>query len=153
MNAIRLCIVSIICAIIFAPLALFAQTPSSPIAPISPTNSTAPWLKCNADQLRNGQCSFNIYQSLGIKQSTSEDPTSVGLFIQDIILSLTFFIGTVVTIVIIVAWMMYIWSGIQWDEGMQSTAKKWLINGLVGMLIVMSSYVIIRLVQFMVRGG
>lgn len=94
-----------------------------------------------------------MYQALWIRQSTNEDPTSVGLFFQDIILSMTFFIGTVVTIVIIVAGMMYIWSGIQWDEGMQSTAKKWLINGLVGMLIVMSSYVIIRLVQFIVRGG
>lgn len=115
---------------------------------------SAQWgIECSADQLRNGQCKFNIYQWLGIKQSSSEDPTSVWLFLQDIVLSMTFFIGTLVTIVIIYAGIMFIRSGIKGDDALQSTAKKGIIWGLIGMLLVMWSYVIIRLVQYLVRGG
>jgi hypothetical protein len=110
-------------------------------------------IECTPDQLRNGQCSFNIYQTLGIRQSTSWDPTSVGLFFQDIVLSMTFFIGTLVTIVIIIAGLMYIWSGFSGDTWLQDRAKKGLIGWFIGMLLVMGSYVIIRLVQFIVRGG
>jgi len=115
---------------------------------------SAQWgIECSADQLRNGQCKFNIYQWLGIKQSSSEDPTSVWLFLQDIVLSMTFFIGTLVTIVIIYAGVMFIRSWIKGDDALQSTAKKWIVGGLIGMLLVMGSYVIIRLVQYLVRGG
>jgi hypothetical protein len=110
-------------------------------------------IDCSPDQLRNGQCRFNIYQTLGIKQSTNQDPTSVWLFAQDIVLSMTFFIGTVVTIVIIFAWFLYVWSWLSWNTTLQDRAKKWLIWAFIGMLLVMSSYVIIRLVQFIVRGG
>lgn len=44
--------------------------------------------------LTNGQCKFNIYDTLGIRKSVraTGDPTSVGLFVQDIVLSATFFI-------------------------------------------------------------
>ncbi len=109
-------------------------------------------IECSADQLRNGQCKFNIYDTLGIKQN-SADASSPWLLFQDIVLSMTFFIGTLVTIVIIIAWLMFIWSGFSGDTGLQDRARKWLIGGFVGMLLVMSSYVIIRLVQFLVRGG
>jgi hypothetical protein len=48
----------------------------------------------NEECLTNGQCKFNIYDTLGIRKSVREkgDPTSVGLFVQDIVLSATFFI-------------------------------------------------------------
>lgn len=44
--------------------------------------------------LTNGQCKFNIYDTLGIRKSVraTGDPTSVGIFVQDIVLSATFFI-------------------------------------------------------------
>lgn len=114
--------------------------------------SSAQWgIECSADQLRNGQCKFNIYQTLGIRQNSNEDPTSVGLFLQDIVLSMTFFIGTLVTIVILYAGVMFIRSGIKGDDALQATAKKWIVWWLIGMLLVMWSYVIIRLVQYLVR--
>lgn len=62
-------------------------------------------ITCNEDQLVNGQCKLNIYDTLGIRQSVRNegDPTSVGLFVQDIVLSATFFIGTLVTVALIVS--------------------------------------------------
>ncbi len=109
-------------------------------------------IECSPEQLRSGQCRFNIYQTLGIRQDANQD-TSVGLFLQDIVLSMTFFIGTLVTIVIIIAWLMYIWSAFSGNTWLQDRAKKWLIGAFIGLLLVMGSYVIIRLVQFIVRGG
>jgi len=126
----------------------FAQTSNT-----APQPAGSAWgIECSADQLRNGQCKLNVYQMLGIKQNSSEDPTSVGLFLQDIVLSMTFFIGTLVTIVIIYAGVMFIRSWIKGDDALQATAKKWIMWGLIGMLLVMWSYVIIRLVQYLVRG-
>lgn len=87
-------------------------------------NSNEVGIDCPPDQLRNGQCTFSIYRTLGIKQDTNQDPTSVGLFVQDIILSLTFFIGTVLTISLIYAGILFIRSGVTGDEEKQSTAKK-----------------------------
>jgi len=109
-------------------------------------------IQCSADQLRNGQCKFNIYDTLGIKQH-SADPSSPWLLFQDLVLSMTFFIGTLVTVVIIIAGLMYIWSGFSGNTGLQDRAKKWLLGWFIGLLLVMGSYVVIRLVQFLVRGG
>jgi len=60
--------------------------------------------------LLNGQCKFNIYDALGIRTSIRNpgDATSVGIFVQDIVLSATMFIGTIVTIAIIVSGLMRI---------------------------------------------
>jgi hypothetical protein len=53
-----------------------------------------------------GQCKFNVYDTLGIRQGDKE--TSVGIFVQDIILSATMFIGTIVTIAIIIAGLLFV---------------------------------------------
>lgn len=71
-------------------------------------NSNEVGIDCTPQQLSNGQCTFSIYRTLGIKQDTNQDPTSVGLFVQDIILSMTFFIGTVLTIALIYAGILFI---------------------------------------------
>lgn len=60
-------------------------------------------ISCSPEQLTSGTCKYNFYQTLGIRQNTNQDPTSVGLFIQDIILSLTSFIGTILTVSLIAA--------------------------------------------------
>jgi hypothetical protein len=60
------------------------------------------------------------------------------------------FIGTIVTIAIIIAGLLFVFG---WaDPSLQDKAKKWLINAIIGLVIVMSSYAIIRLVQFIVKG-
>jgi len=62
-------------------------------------------ITCTEEMLRLGQCKLNVYDTLGIRKTVRNegDPTSVGLFVQDIVLSATFFIGTVVTIALIVS--------------------------------------------------
>ena len=106
----------------------------------------------NEECLLNGQCKFNVYDALGIRQSVRNewDATSVGLFVQDIVLAVTMFIGTVVTVAIMVSWLMWIFA---WATGKDPTkAKSWLINALIGLLIVTCSYLIIRVVQYIAKG-
>lgn len=109
------------------------------------------WITINEDCLTNGQCKFNLYDTLGIRQNVRNewDPTSVGLFVQDIVLSATFFIGTVVTIAIIVSWVMYIFAAATGKD--PTNAKKWLTWALIGLVIVTCSYFIIRLVQYLAK--
>jgi hypothetical protein len=109
-------------------------------------------ISCNEDQLVNGQCKLSIYDTLGIRKSVGNesDPTSVGLFVQDIVLSATMFIGTLVTIALIVSGLMYIFAASSGKS--PDNAKKGIVNSLIGLLIVVSSYVIIRLVQYIAKG-
>lgn len=83
--------------------------------------ATSLGIACTQEQLLYGQCKFNIYQTLGIRQGNQN--TSVGLFVQDIVLSSTFFIGTIVTIALVVSGLMYIFAGYKGDSGMQDKAK------------------------------
>jgi hypothetical protein len=110
------------------------------------------WITVCPDCLLNGQCKLNIYNTLGIRQRTngSGDATSVGLFVQDIVLSATFFIWTLVTVALVVSGLMYIFA---WATGKDpAKAKTGMINSLIGLVIVACSYFIIRLVQYIAKG-
>ncbi len=123
-------------------------------------NTNNPWqtasesvmgISCSQEQLVQGQCKLNIYDTLGIR-NTARNPgesTSVGLFVQDIVLSATMFIGTLVTVALIVSGLMYIFAASSGKD--PANAKKGIIGSLVGLLIVVSSYVIIRLVQYIAK--
>ncbi len=129
------------------------------------TNQTSnipnnPNVECNTvngiticeDCLTNGQCKFNIYDTLGIRTSVRStwQATSVGLFVQDIVLSATFFIWTVVTVALIVSGLMYIFAAASGKD--PSNAKTWITGALIGLVIVACSYFIIRLVQYLAKG-
>lgn len=118
----------------------------------NPDWSSVMGITCSEDQLVNGQCKLNIYDTLGIRKSVRNDgdPTSVGLFVQDIILSATFFIGTLVTIALIISGLMFIFAASSGKD--PANAKKGIIGSLVGLVIVASSYIIIRLVQYIAKG-
>lgn len=109
-------------------------------------------IEMDPDCLMNGQCKFNIYDTLGIRQSLPEDTrSSPWIFIQDIILSATFFVGTVITIVLIISWLLFVFSGINQD--LHSKAKKWITGSLIWLLFVSWSYAFVRLIQFLVTWG
>ncbi len=94
--------------------------------------------------------SFDIKKALWIKKwDTSE--TKVFPFFQDIILGATMFIGTVVSIALIASGLMYIFSSV--DSGLKAKAKKWIISSIIGLVLVSSALLIIRLVQFLAMGG
>lgn len=116
------------------------------------TPSSFNGMTINEDCLTNGQCKFNIYDTLGIRKSVRSewDPTSVGLFVQDIVLSATFFIWTVVTVALMVSGLMYIFAAASGKD--PSKAKKWITGALIWLVIVACSYFIIRLIQYLAKG-
>lgn len=97
----------------------YAQTP----APMG--------IDCDQTKLVNGQCKLSIYDTLGIKtvSRNAGDVTSVGLFVQDIVLSSTVFIGTVVTVALIVSGLMYIFAASSGKD--PANAKKGIIGSLI----------------------
>jgi len=113
------------------------------------TQNSNMWIDCSQEQLLNGQCKFNIYDTLGIRQNSSQNEPAV--FVQDAIFAATTFIGTVITIALIFSGLLFIRAGLSANEWLQDRAKKWLINSVIGLLLVISSYMIIRLVQFIIR--
>ena len=110
-----------------------------------PTQETM-GISCSQEQLRQWQCTYDAYINLGIRQDQPD--TNVKTFVQDFFLSATFFIGTVVAIGVMYSWWLYITA--KDDAG----ATKWK-NGIkwsfIWVLLVISSYTIIRLVQYVAR--
>jgi len=115
-------------------------------------NPSVMGITCDQDKLVNGQCKLNIYDTLGIRKSVrnTDDPTSVGLFVGDVILSAALFIWTLVTIALITSGLMFIFASSSGKD--PADAKKGIMGSLIGLLIVVSSYVIIRLVQYIAKG-
>jgi len=109
------------------------------------------WINMDSECLLNWQCSYNIYQTLWIRKS-DQDP-SVSSFVKDIVLAVTMFIGTVVSIILIVSGIMYVMAGLSWNWELATKAKKWLFNSILWLLLVVSSYAIVRLIQFLATAG
>ena len=92
-------------------------------------------------------CSLDVLKTIGIKQDTPQkERTSVLLFVQDVILAATFFIGTVVTIAFIYSGFKLIYASV--NAGERDKAIKGMKNAAIGMILVALSYAIIRLVQY-----
>lgn len=107
------------------------------------------WIECTKEQLTNGQCKLNVYKTLWIR--TQDQDTSVSIFVQDVLLSATSFIWTVVTLALLVSWLMYVFS---WnDESLASRWKQWVKYSLIWLVIVSFSYVIVRVVQYIAKGA
>ena len=111
------------------------------------------WINLTPECLINGGCSFSIYDALDIRKDARGkwEKTSVMVFIQDIILALTTFIGTFVTLGLIASGITYLMSPV--DSGNRGKAMKGIKYSLIGLVVVMASLVIIRLIQFLAKGG
>lgn len=105
------------------------------------------WLDINTECLKNGQCHMNVYRTLWIRKS--DDDPEVQTFVQDIILGATEFIGTVITVVLMVSGLFYIISAMNGKTELSWRAKKAMIWSIVWLLFVTLSYSIIRLIQFL----
>lgn len=103
------------------------------------------WFEINPECMLNGQCWMNIYETAGIRQWNTSP--SVKTFAQDIILGMTTFFWTVISIIFIVSGLMYIFS---WFSGKSpDKAKKMMVWSIIWLLFVTLSYSIIRLIQFL----
>jgi hypothetical protein len=89
-------------------------------------------------------CSFNVQEMLGF----SRGKTNVRLFVQDVVLAGTMFIGTVITIVLIWCGILFIVAGRKGDVGMQKKATQGMLYAIVGLVLVTCSYGIIQLVRY-----
>ena len=104
------------------------------------------WININPDCLINWQCKYNIYQTLWIRKS-DQNP-QVKTFVQDIVLAVTMFLGTVIALILITSWILYILAAILWKSSLADMAKKGMINSILWLVLVTGSYALVRLIQF-----
>ncbi len=98
-------------------------------------------------------CTINTNELLGIKQNgtNTESDSNIGIFVQDIFLGATFFIWTLVTIALVRSGLKMIF-GWGTDPKAYDEAKKGVKYSLIGIVLVIFSYTIIRLIQYIVWG-
>ena len=68
---------------------------------------------------------------------------------QDLAISATYYVWTVLTIVIIVCWLWYIFSSASGKD--TSKYKKWLISAAIWAVLVRWAYAIVRLIQYIAK--
>lgn len=102
-------------------------------------------INMNTECLLNWQCSLNVYKVLWIRKS-NQNPTVWWLF-QDVVLAATSFVWTVVVIALIVSGLIFAFGSISWKD--TKKAKTIMIDCFIWLLLVMWSYTIIRLIQFL----
>lgn len=105
------------------------------------------WVNVDKECLRNWQCSMNTYEVLGIRGWEKADSE---WFVQDVILGSTFFIWTVVVIGLVVSWLMFVMAW--YDEKKAEKWKEWLKYSLIGLVVVIFSYTIIKIIQNIAAG-
>lgn len=106
------------------------------------------WIIMDEACITDGSCQLNIYKTLQIRQETAWN-NSAGLFVQDIFLASTFFVGTLAALGLIISgFMMILWWA---NESQFEKWKKWLKYSIIGMILVILSYTAIRLVQFIAQ--
>ena len=99
-------------------------------------------IDCDVTKLTNGTCNMDAYKTLKIREWSNNEPDN---FVQDAILGATFFIGTMSTIWLVVSAMFLImaWA----DQEKANRWKKWIKLSIIWLLVVLFSYVIIRIIQ------
>ena len=110
------------------------------------------WITINTECMWGVGCGFSVYDSLGIRKGRAEgERTSVVLFLQDIILGASMFIGTVAAVAFILSGVYYIFSAS--DASYKKKAQEWMRYAVYGLVLVTLAIVIERITQFIARGG
>lgn len=109
-------------------------------------------VQCSPKDIANNTCKLDINKAICIKGGCKDwydakAANSPDILIQDMFLTATMLIGTVVTLVLIVSGIKYIiaWADNSWQA---ASAKKWIKSGIIGLIIVTFSYTIVRLIQY-----
>ena len=103
-------------------------------------------INISTDCLLNWQCSLNVYKVFWIRKQ-DQNPTVLWFF-QDITLaSTTAILWTIIIIAIVFSGLLFAFGSITWKD--TKRAKTILIDSFVWLLMVMWSYTIIRLIQFL----
>lgn len=117
----------------------------------------ANYTKCSATDIAANTCKFDINEVLCIKWACKNDgqydpkvANSPDVLVQDIFLTATMLIGTVVTLVLVISGVKYILAWANMSNA--ADAKKWIKNAIIWLIIVTFSYTIVRLIQYIVAG-
>ena len=110
------------------------------------------WITINSECMWGVGCGLSVYDSLGIRKGRAEgERTSVMLFLQDIILGASMFIGTVAAVAFILSGVYYVFSAS--DASYKKKAQEWMRYAVYGLVLVTLAIVIVRITQFIARGG
>ena len=110
------------------------------------------WITINTECMWGVGCGLSVYDSLGIRKGRAEgERTSVMLFLQDIILVASMFIGTVAAVAFILSGVYYVFSAS--DDSYKKKAQEWMKYAVYGLVLVTLAIVIVRITQFIARGG
>ena len=110
------------------------------------------WITINTECMWGVGCGLSVYDSLGIRKGRAEgERTSVMLFLQDIILGASMFIGTVAAVAFIVSGVYYVFSAS--DASYKKKAQEGMKYAVYGLVLVTLAIVIVRITQFIARGG
>ena len=110
------------------------------------------WITINTECMWGVGCGLSVYDSLGIRKGRAEgERTSVMLFLQDIILGASMFIGTVAAVAFILSGVYYVFSAS--DASYKKKAQEWMRYAVYGLVLGTLAIVIVRITQFIARGG
>jgi len=90
---------------------------------------------------------FDYEKAVWIDEAQNPNISATSI-VQDVIFAATYMVWTVLTLVIIYCWLMYIFASRWGQESKANTYKKWLISGAVWALLVWWAYTIVRLIQY-----
>jgi hypothetical protein len=96
-----------------------------------------------------GQDCFEYEKMMWIEDYQPGSGYTATSLAQDLAISATYYVWTVLTIVIIVCWLWYIFSSASGKD--TSKYKKWLISAAIWAVLVRWAYAIVRLIQYIAK--
>ena len=101
-----------------------------------------------------GQDCFQYETMMWIKNYQPGSGYTATSIAQDVVVSATYMVWTVLTIIIIICWLWYIFSS-TWGKGLfgksPSDYKSWLIKAAIWAVLVRWAYAIVRLIQYIAK--
>lgn len=96
-----------------------------------------------------GQNCFHYEKMMWIADSQPWSGYTATSIAQDVVFSATYMVWTVLTIVIIVCWLWYIFSSASGKD--TSKYRKWLVYAAIWAVLVRWAYAIVRLIQYIAK--
>lgn len=110
------------------------------------------WITINTECMWGVGCGLSVYDALWIRKDRAPgERTSVMTFVQDIILGTSMFIGTVAAVAFILSGVYYVFSAS--DASYKKKAQEGMKYAIYGLVLVTLAIVIVRITQFIARGG
>lgn len=91
---------------------------------------------------------FHYEKIIWIDDQQQQDYTATSIA-QDVVFAATYMVWTVLTIVIIYCWLMYIFAAKSWKD--PKDYKDWLVKAVIWSLLVRWAYAIVRLIQYIAK--